>query len=275
VQHITLHLQEFQGKIDISNQDFSTAHSSTQAQKALNDAIIEEEKKISSEKSAILNPSTATRDAIEETLNLDAKDHVAINEYVKAVDMVWDQNRIEFLANAEAAQAPSYNDGDITASDLAHRTNITIQRATNNFTPQYYNLSKAALNALEQSAYAMDTMINALKSWSLSFSDSLLESRTLIKRFLKEESVNELIAEQATLVSTTSGAETLNPGTTGPASSNANLNTTQAALAEIKSEREALGAPMPRNARRGASYGNEGLSSRRNRRRFRNSGNLI
>ena len=156
-------------KIDISNQDFSTAHSSTQAQKALNDAIIEEEKKISSEKSAILNPSTATRDAIEETLNLDAKDHVAINEYVKAVDMVWDQNRIEFLANAEAAQAPSYNDGDITASDLAHRTNITIQRATNNFTPQYYNLSKAALNALEQSAYAMDTMINALKSWSLSF----------------------------------------------------------------------------------------------------------
>ena len=189
--------------------------------------------------------------------------------------MVWDQNRIEFLANAEAAQAPSYNDGDITASDLAHRTDITIQRATNNFTPQYYNLSKAALNALEQSAYAMDTMINALKSWSLSFSDSLLESRTLIKRFLKEESVNELIAEQATLVSTTSGAETLNPGTTGPASSNANLNTTQAALAEIKSEREGLGAPMPRNARRGASYGNEGLSSRRNRRRFRNSGNLI
>ena len=51
-------------KIDISNQDFSTAHSSTQAQKALNDAIIEEEKKLAQK-----NPPSLTPAQPQETLS--------------------------------------------------------------------------------------------------------------------------------------------------------------------------------------------------------------
>jgi hypothetical protein len=207
-------------------------------------------------------------------ITLDERSQVLPKAKYQGVERVWDKNTTDFMSTHVDL---GYYDGDITATNLAARTNLTILKASNNYTPQYYNLSKKAQQAMEQNIWQMDAMSEALQSWSTSLSNDLLSNRLLWKRFLKEESVMELIAEQNQLLAGTTGTKTLVPGTGESAkASNVTFYINNIALEEIKLEQEGIVAPMPRGGlRSNNSAHNEADSNRRKRRNMRNANRMI